>query len=239
MARNPIYQDVYLKLKKLINSGEYSAGDFLPTEDGLEKIYGVSRTTIRKAIEMLVADGYLEVKQGRGTRVLDYHYTQSLNQVTSVSETLRQKGYEVSIKDIFIDTIQASKHVAEMLEIPVNADIYRVQRVLSADNIPAAILFNYIKVDLAKGIDEKASRINRLYEFLHTEYDIQIDSSRDTISAKNADFIEAQLLNIKVGSALLVIHRVTFQAGRPVTHDVSTMRADRYQFEIATSGRRE
>jgi GntR family transcriptional regulator len=237
MAKNPIYQDVYIRLKKSITAGEYDTGDFLPTEDGLEALYGVSRTTIRKAIEMLVADGYLEVKQGRGTRVLDYHYTQSLNRVTSVSETLRQKGYEVTVKDIYIDTVQASKLIAEKLEIPVNTDLYRVQRVLSADNLPAAILLNYISVGLSPALDEKTSRILRLYEFLRSEYDIQIDSSRDTISAKSADFVEAQLLNVKAGSALLVIHRVTFQSGKPITYDVSTMRADRYQFEIATSGR--
>jgi DNA-binding GntR family transcriptional regulator len=76
-----------------------------------------------------------------------------------------------------------------------------------------------------------------LYKFLETEYDIQIDSSQDTISAKNADFIEAQMLNLKVGSALLVINRITSRSGIPITYDISTMRADRYQFEVATSGR--
>ncbi|MFP3091145.1 GntR family transcriptional regulator [Treponema sp. TIM-1] len=235
--KNPIYQDVYFKLRKLITSGEYMAGDFLPTEDKLEAIYKVSRTTIRKAVEMLAADGYIEVKQGRGTRVLDYQYTQNLNRVTSVSDTLRQKGYEVIIKDIYIDRIEASIHIAEKLGVKENTGLYRIQRVLSADTVPTAILLNYISVDLAPGLDEKSGKISRLYKFLESEFDIFIDSCVDTIFAKNADFVESQMLNIKTGSALLEIHRVTYQTGRPITYDISTMRADRYQFEVKTSGR--
>jgi GntR family transcriptional regulator len=236
-VKNPIYQDIYLNLKKLITAGEYTAGDFLPTEDKLEDIYSVSRTTIRKAIEKLSAEGYIEVKQGRGTRILDYQYTQNLNQVTSVSETLRQKGYEVTLKDIYIDKVAASKHTAEILGVPEKAELYRIQRVLSADNVPTAILLNYLQVELVPGMDEKTNKIIRLYKFLEAEYDIFIDSSKDTISAKNADFVESQMLGIKAGSALLEIHRVTYQAGKPITYDISTMRADRYQFEINPSGR--
>jgi GntR family transcriptional regulator len=236
-VRNPIYKDVYSKLKSLITAGEYTAGDFLPTEDKLEDIYGVSRTTIRKSIEKLVSEGYIEVKQGRGTRVLDYQYTQNLNRITSVSDTLRQKGYEVTIKDIYIDIVAASKHAAKMLGVSEKADLYRIQRVLSADNVPAAILLNYISTGIVPGLDEKTGKISRLYRFLESEYEIFVDSSKDTISAKNADFVESQMLNIKAGTALLEIHRVTYQAGRAITFDISTMRADRYQFEISTTGR--
>jgi GntR family transcriptional regulator len=236
-VKNPIYQDVYFKLRKLITTGEYMAGDFLPTEDQLEGIYNVSRTTIRKAVEMLASDGYIEVKQGRGTRVLDYQYTQNLNRITSVSDTLQQKGYEVTIKDIYIDRVEASIHIAEKLGVKENAGLYRVQRVLSADTVPTAILLNYLSVDVVPGLDEKTKKISRLYKFLESEYDIFIDASTDTIFAKNADFVESQMLNIKVGSALLEIHRITYQNGRPITYDISTMRADRYQFEVKTSER--
>jgi GntR family transcriptional regulator len=236
-VKNPIYQDVYFKLRKLITTGEYIAGDFLPTEDRLEDIYGVSRTTIRKAMEILASDGYVEIKQGRGTRVLDYQYTQNLNRVTSVSDTLQQKGYEVIIKDIYIDRIEAPLHIAEKLGVKEKAGLYRVQRVLSADAVPTAILLNYLGMDAVPGFDEKTGKISRLYKFLESEYDIIIDSAADTILAKNADFVESQMLNIKAGSALLEIHRITYQNGRPITYDISTMRADRYQFEVKTSGR--
>jgi GntR family transcriptional regulator len=235
--KNPIYQDVYYKLKKLITIGEYVPGDFLPTEDKLEEIYKVSRTTVRRAVEMLAADRYIEVKQGRGTRVLDYQYSQNLNKVTSVSETLRQKGYEVTTKDIYVDRIQVVKHIAEKLGMPTKTEVYRVQRVLSADTVPTAILLNYINVKLAPGLDEKAHKISRLYKFLESEYEIHIDSSSDTISAKNADFVESQILSVPPGSALLVIHRVTSCMGKPITYDISTMRADRYQFEVNPQGR--
>jgi GntR family transcriptional regulator len=237
MTKNPQYLDVYYTLKKQINTGAYVKGDFLPVEGELEKIFGVSRTTIRKAIEMLRGDGYLEVKQGRGTRVLDIHYTQNLNYVSSVSETLRQKGYKVTTKSIYIDIVKASKFLAEVLNVPVDADLYRVQRVQLADNIPAAIMINYIHIDLAPGLNEKADKITSLYKFLESEYNLSIDASKNTISAKNADFTEANMLDIHINSALITINRVTYGLGTPITYDCSTIRADIYQFEIASTGR--
>jgi GntR family transcriptional regulator len=234
----PIYQDVYYKIKRLITLGEYAAGDFLPTEDKLEGMFGVSRTTVRKAVEMLAAEGYIEVKQGRGTRVLDYQYTQNLNKITSVSDTLRQKGYKVTIKAIYIDRVEARGHIAEMLKVPDGAPLFRIQRVLSADADPTAILINYLAEETVPELDEKAGRLTRLYRFLESEYGITLDAVSDTILAKNADFAEAQMLGLKAGAAVLEIHRVTFQAGRPITYDVSTMRADRYQFEVKTTGSR-
>jgi GntR family transcriptional regulator len=237
MVKNPKYLEVYFNLKKQLSAGEYAIGDFLPIENELEEIFGVSRTTVRKAVEMLAADGFLEVKQGRGTRVLDHHYTQNLNHVTSVTETLKQKGYKVTTKAIHIDIIEATKQMAEKLDVGFPSRVFRVQRVQLADNVPAAILVNYISTNLTPELDKKASRITRLYEFLEREYNLTIDTSKNTISAKNADFTEANLLDIETGAALLVIHRITYGSGIPITYDCSTLRADIYQLELASSGR--
>jgi len=83
--------------KKKIKEGYYLPGVLLPTEQELEQQYSVSRTTIRKTIGLLTNEGYLRVKQGRGTEVLDFSTTQKLNHITSVTETLVEKGYDVSI----------------------------------------------------------------------------------------------------------------------------------------------
>jgi DNA-binding GntR family transcriptional regulator len=237
MAKNSKYLDVYFSLKRQIRLGKFTPGDFLPIESKLEELFGVSRTTVRKAVEMLAAGGYLEVKQGRGTRVLDYHYTQDLNHVTSVSETLRQKGYNVTTKSIHIDTVGATKQLAEKLNTPVHSGLYRIQRVLLADNKPSAVLVNYVNMNLTPGLGKKAKQITGLYKFLESAYNLVIDVSKNTISAKNADFTEANLLDIDVGAALLIIDRVTYGSGIPITCDYCTIRADIYQLEFSSSGR--
>ena len=89
MTNKPIYIKIYDKLKSAIKGGTYPPGSFLPTEQELETLYQVSRTTIRKAVKLLSDEGILSVRQGCGTMVMDIRTTQNYNQVTSVTESLR------------------------------------------------------------------------------------------------------------------------------------------------------
>lgn len=238
MSKIPRYMDVYTSLKAHIRSGDYEVGDFLPTEGDLEEKYNVSRTTIRKAVQSLILEGYVNVQQGRGTQVIDFRSTQELNCVTSITETLRNRGYEIEVKNIYIDVVKAKKTTAARLEIPENTDIYHVQRVILADGVPTAMVENFMSMDKAKGIDQRAHEISSFYNFLEAEYGHHIDSGKDIISAKSADFIESQLLDTKQNAALITIRRVTYVNGKPLTYDKSTIRADKYQLELALVGRR-
>ena len=96
---------------------------------------------------------------------------------------------------------------------------------------------NYLNAELTPGLEHLASHSFSLYNTLEKHYGIHIDSANDLISCKNADFTESQLLDIKVGFALLVIRRISRSAGKPITYDKVTIRGDRYQFEAASAGR--
>lgn len=96
MTNKPIYIKIYDKLKSAIKGGTYPPGSFLPTEQELETLYQVSRTTIRRAVKLLSDEGILSVRQGCGTMVMDIRTTQNYNQVTSVTESLRKRGYDVT-----------------------------------------------------------------------------------------------------------------------------------------------
>ncbi len=237
MGDIPIYQEVYGNLNKLIRDGDYEVGEFLPPEGDLEQMYDVSRTTIRKAVNMLVSEGYVEVKQGRGTKILDFNSTQKLNGVTSISETLRKKGMQVEAKSIYIDIVEATKRTAERLKVDEGTKLYRVQRIQLADGKPVAIMENFIGTAFTPNLDTKINEIHSLYAFLEEEYGLHIDYAKDVISAKSADFVESQMLDVRVGAALLTLRRVSYTNGRPLTFDRIIIRADRYQFEIDMMGR--
>ena len=108
LDKTPAYVRVYNTLRGRILDGDYALGELLPPEPELEKQFLVSRTTVRKAVELLSREGLVEAKQGRGTRVLDYHTTQNINVVSSLSETLERKGCKVYCKNMYIDTVPAS-----------------------------------------------------------------------------------------------------------------------------------
>ena len=134
------YESVYNAIKNAIINGEYIIGELLPPEPALEKKYGVSRITIRKAVELLSNNGYVVVKQGRGTTVTDPNTTQKLNYVTSFSETLKSYGYKLSTNDLHIDEVVPPESVLTNLGLDSGTAVTRIQRLLIANDKPISIV---------------------------------------------------------------------------------------------------
>ena len=209
MKNAPAYVKVYSRLKNEINKGTYPVGGFLPKECELEKIYQVSRTTVRNAVKMLVQEGLVEVRQGSGTRVLNHKAIQNYNKVTSVTESLMKKGYRVTTSDMMIDIISADKQLADELEIPEGTSVARIQRLQLADEEPVTLMENYIEYAKVPGIEAYENQFVALYQFLETE-------PKD---------------------ALLVVHRVTYWQNRPVSIDHVRIIGSKYEVEISGKGR--
>lgn len=236
MAKQPAYIKVHNDIKNLITGGTYPAGTLLPPEPKLEKQFGVSRTTIRRAVELLARAGCVEVKQGRGTIVLDYNINQNISGITSISQTLLKKGYDVKPRKIYMEHVIADKTVANALDINVGTALTRLQRVQLADEVPIAIMENYINPDMVEGIERFNNNFTSLYKLLEAKYELKLDGSIDKITAKVADFTESEMLQVPLGSALIVMRRVTYFKGIPMTYDYLRIRADKYQFEIDIQG---
>ncbi|HAK46850.1 MAG TPA: GntR family transcriptional regulator [Spirochaeta sp.] len=232
MAKQPAYIKVHNQIKDLIAGGTYAIGALLPSEPELEKQFGVSRTTIRRAVEMLARAGYVDVKQGRGTMVLDYSINQNISGITSISQTLLKKGYDVKPRKIHMEQITADKTVANALDITEGRALIRLQRIQLADEVPIAIMENYINPEMVEGIERYDNNFTSLYKLLEDEYEFKLEASIDKITAKVADFMESEMLQISLGAALIVLRRVTFFKGIPMTYDLLRIRADKYQFEI-------
>lgn len=237
MGNEPAYLKVYRGLKSEIQKGTYPASSFLPKESRLEEMYNVSRTTVRKAVKMLSEEGFLKVRQGCGTIVCDYKAKQNYNSVTSVTESLRKKGYVVTTGNMMIDIIEATDSLAEELEVPFHSKLARVQRLQLADGDPVTIMENYIPYSLVPGIEGYHGKFVALYQFLEDTYQIKIDSTADKISASSADFMEAQVLHVEPKEALLEIHRICYFEEKPVCVDHVRIIGSRYEVEIRGKGR--
>ena len=238
LDKSPAYVRVYNVLRSKILDGDYAIGELLPPEPELEKLFLVSRTTVRKAVEMLSREGLVAAKQGRGTTVLDYHTTQNINQVTSLSETLEQKGSKVYCKNMSIDTIPASARVANEFQIEVGTPVIRIQRLQIADDKPIAIFKNYLIPEMVPDIQNYVGKFAHLYDFLEEHYGLLIDAARDRISARSATFEEASMLDVPVGTALIYLVRICSSGDRIVELDHCRILGSRYDFEIYMSGRR-
>lgn len=237
MNKQPAYIKMYNSIKEDIKKGMYTVGDLLPVESELENLFSVSRTTVRRAMELLAREGFVEIKQGRGTMVLDFKTKQNLNQVTSVTESLRRKGYTVRTKSMYIDKISAPLNLSKELGINQGDLVARVQRIQLADDKPIVIMKNYIPYDLVPDIEEYTNQFSALYQFLEEKYNIEIEAAKDKIYAKGADFTESEMLGVRPGTALLCIRRICYQNEKPVCVDMVSIIGDQYELEHSMVGR--
>ena len=237
MSKRPAYLGMYEHLKKEIINGIFTVGELLPTESEFEQQFEVSRTTVRRAMDLLSRDGLIEIKQGRGTMVLDYKTKQNLNKVTSVSESLKRRGYTVKTKSMYIDVIKATVSLAKDLSIELGDDVARIQRIQLADDKPITIMKNYIVYSNVPHIEQYTNKFYALYQFLEDQYQIHIDGAVDKISAKSADFADSEMLSVPVGTALLCIYRICYQNNMPVCVDNVSIVGDQYELESSMTGR--
>lgn len=236
-SKIPRYLWVYNAVKRQIEDHKYSPGDRLPAEPELEKQYNVSRTTIRKALELLASQGFIHIQQGSGTRVLDFRTTQKLQFVTSFSETLRERGFDVTQRVLSIETVRPSPSIAEILSLPDSREVVKLSRITLVSGVPIAIMTNYLFPEMVPNFPDKARDMKSLYELLETEYNIFIDAATDYISAAAADGEAASLLNIQPGEPLLVVRRISYRRGQPIEYAVLRIIAEKYEYSMHTKDR--
>lgn len=237
MSKIPSYRKVYQTIKSRISGGIYRAGTLLPTESELEQEFGVSRTTIRRATNLLTSGGYLRPCQGRGTEVLDYSTSQRLNRITSVTESLLARGFSITTEGMCIERVPAPEQTAEALHLRAGAEVFRLQRVQYADGNPIALMENYLRTNLVPDFDQHTGAFISLYSFLEQEYQLIFTSSTDCISATCADFILSQVLHVPLGSPLLVDQRTTYTEQGPLEFGTTHLVAEQYKYVVHLEGR--
>lgn len=228
---DPAYKRVYNSIREQITGKKYDIGSILPPEPELEKEFGVSRTTVRKAIELLVRDGFLSVRQGFGTQVISRKAVQNLNKFSSISESLAKEGRKIGLRSCYIEKVGASEEIANMLGVPVRTPLICIHRIKTSDGKPISLTKNYILEQMVPGMDLHEP-IDHLYAYLKERYGITYSGSRDMISASNASFEQAQLLEIQPMGALLSVRRVCYMGTRPCEVDIVSIIADLFEYEV-------
>ncbi len=236
LKRVPHYWRVYEIIRRRIETREYAVGSFLPPEAELCALLSVSRTTVRKAVALLVDDGFLMVRRGRGTEILDFRAVQKLQWITSFSETLRERGLAVAYRELKLRRVEASASLAADLRVPAGSPLVLVHRLVLADGRPIALVDNHLVPDVVPELEAKVQRIQTqsLYAFLEAEYGLTLDAATDIITARAAAPEEAARLRIATGSPLLLVRRITYADDRPIERADLLIVASRYEYSVHT-----
>lgn len=231
----PRYFRVKVQLQERL--ARLGPGDGLPAERALALALGVSRTTLRKALAELSAEGLLRREHGSGTYVAPPKLVQ-VRQLTSLTEDLGVDGLAVESTVLGCEEAEADADTQRELEVAPGALIHRVTRLRSVDGEPLAIEVAALR-GVLPGLGERLRVDPSLYRVLRTGYGREIDAVRDTVETALATPDEARLLSVAIGHPMLMIHRQGRDgAGVALEWTRCVYRGDRFRF-VATARRND
>jgi GntR family transcriptional regulator len=227
----PLYAKVESVLAGEIMDGSVAIGDQLPTEDELILRFGVSRITVRRAIQNLVSRGLAETLRGKGTFVAMRQITQELTELTGFVEDMQTLGRKPTARLIDKKVVIADKTVASQLALTRGERVMRILRVRLADGVPVSLDETYLPLEIGEKIITNNLKVEPIFSLLEKKYNIPLIEAEYKLEAVAADAGISSALKVKSGSPLFRIERTSYTTdGRPVDYERLYYRGDRVRF---------
>jgi GntR family transcriptional regulator len=227
----PLYHQLQIVLKAEIEGRKWHADQQLPNETKLAERFGVSKITVRQALQKLAELGYIRREHGRGTFVARRKFDEGPRELTSFTEEMRCHDLSATSRLLRQHVEEAAGRVADALLIQTGSPVYVLQRVRLAGGEPMSIQTAHIPAAFVPGLELTAS--SSLYEVLQGEYHLHPARARETYFASAADAGAAELLGIPVGAPVFSVERVTLLPNeRPFEFVQSVVRGDRYSIVL-------
>jgi GntR family transcriptional regulator len=196
------YRTIAEDLRRQIDSGQVPAGGLLPSEAELSRNYAVSRVTVRKALELLRTEGLAGARQGFGWFAAIEPLQQTLGRLGTIEEDLAASGRKPQRKVLDFGFVSAPERVAAVLG---TTEVLRVRRLNLADGAPFARITVWVPAELGSALSRDDVEGATFYELLN----VSLGGASQTIRAGAADREDAGLLQVPVGSPVLVCERIT------------------------------
>jgi GntR family transcriptional regulator len=216
-----------------------AAGEAIPSERQLGTDLGVSRLTVRAALDQLVREGYLVRRRGAGTFVAEPKVPKGID-ISSFSDEMRERGLTPASRTLDLRTIPAGARLGRILHVSPSEPVLSVKRLRLADGDPMAIELLHVRASLVPGLTAEDLETNSFYDLLATRYEIAIVGGTQTVEPTVTNEEESEALGVPLHSPALLFERVTRAAsGEVVEFTGSTYRGDRYRLvtELGVGGR--
>ncbi|PKO21934.1 MAG: phosphonate metabolism transcriptional regulator PhnF [Chloroflexi bacterium HGW-Chloroflexi-1] len=229
----PYYEQLAELLRREIDAKQAQGEAYqLPSENELAEQHGISRATVRHALDELERDGWIYRQKGVGSFAVVRRVEQELTQLASTTEVMHRRGWSLVSKVISLEQMPAAPHVARALELAEGAPVYELRRLRMVDGVPASVQTNYLPAALCPRLEEN-DLTSSLYQLLESRYSLRLWTGRETLRARGAAGREAQLLEIQDGAPAMYAERITYAAtGVAVEYLEAVWRGDRYDFKV-------
>ncbi|MCI8517422.1 MAG: GntR family transcriptional regulator [Hungatella sp.] len=237
-AATPLYEQLKLAIKEGIKTGQFQPGTRLPSEAELEKLYDVSRITVRRAVKELCEEEILARKQGKGTFVLntaDISYKRLDRTVGGFHDSLVQEGKVATVDILEKSVIHVNPSYARDLGIDEEEDVVCLKRLMYADGVPVMIDTAYIPEKRFPGIYDKLEGNVALFRLMEQGYGVNLEHYYKVLKVRKATKDMARLLNCHQGDPMFDLFKITYNdRGIPQSISVSILKGEDTYYVISS-----
>jgi len=227
----PLYHQIYLDLRQMIQRGLIPAGGMLPPEMEICHAYSVGRQTVRMAIARLVDEDLVERFAGRGTFVRTQPSHTQFFLDRSFSQQMRELGRVPHSRVLGLQAGTLDAHLLPALQDYHGQACVTLERLRLGDDEPICHQISTVISGRCPGIEKQDFQNESLYEILASRYQLTISRIDHIVRATAADAYRADLLKVSEGTPLLFVGTTTYlDDGQVIEHTASYYRADRYEY---------
>lgn len=231
------YHKIASDIKEDILKGNYKPNEQLPFEKEICEKYNASRMTVKKALDLLVAEGLIVKRRGSGSFIKDITEEEIQNIIEKkqfLGLTNTSLGHEVKSKVLDFEIVKADEKIASTFKIDIGDFVYFIHRVRYIDGEPIVIEKTYMPISIAS--DMKLEDVNgSIYNFLQKKLGLKIQSAHSTVRVKKADESDKENLLLMDNETIAEVEKVVYlENGKAFEYSFTRHRYDKFEFKAIT-----
>ncbi|MGG0815977.1 GntR family transcriptional regulator [Paenibacillus alvei] len=231
------YLAIYQKIKQQILDSEYKINEKIPSSPILAEKFGVSSLTIKKALDLLVRDGYIIRRRGSGTVVQDWHQQEKARMIQTLIGTKAVYGSEVESKIIEFAIIGADETMARKLGIAAGDFIYKIIRLRIIHGIPTIMEHTWMPISVIPGVDVTVLE-QSIYSHIQNKLGLQVGTSIVRVKGIRPDDREKQFLDVTDQDFLMRVEQVAYLTdGRTFEYSYADHLPETFEFETVITAK--
>ncbi|MFA4920154.1 MAG: GntR family transcriptional regulator [Thermodesulfovibrionales bacterium] len=231
-SHQKLYRQLLEIIKGKIESGEWSVGSQIPTEEELCKTYDVSKATVRSAILELVRQGYLMRQQGKGTFINKSTVSEGIAMQTSLKELMFEDEFSFKTKVIAHTVMMPIDDLDIRLDISPDKHVIYIKRLYLIEDEAILVQETYIPYHVCPLLLEDNIEDNSLFDIVEKKYGIKITKAKNYIDITFLNLNESVLLGLNEGATALLLQQYFYSGDTQIMYTRSVKRIDRINFHM-------